>query len=120
MPQLSPALSRRAAQRWGIFTVDELLDDGLEPRQVHRMVQSRSLIAVHPGVYRAASTPHSFEGRCAAACLADTEAVITGPAAARLWGFRHVFVTDVPGVLVAHDRTPVTRGVRLRRTNVLE
>jgi hypothetical protein len=46
--------------------------------------------------------------------------VITGPAAARLWSFRHVFQPDHPILLLEHDRTPLSRGVEIRRTNVLE
>jgi very-short-patch-repair endonuclease len=47
-------------------------------------------------------------------------AIITGVAAARLWEFRHVWRPDVPHVLVGHDRTPITRGVVLRRSNVID
>ena len=79
----------------------------------------RILQRLHNGVYLIASAPLTFEARCAAACLADSEAVVTGPAAARLWEFRHVFRPSVPEVLVRHDRTPITSGVVLRRTNVL-
>ncbi len=102
-----------------MFTICELLDDGFSQRAVRRLVQGGSLISLHAGVYRSASTPDGFETRCVAACLADPEVVVSGPAAARLWGFRHVHRPEVPEVLVSHDRTPMTKGVRIRRTNIL-
>ncbi len=55
-----------------------------------------------------------------AACAADPEVIITGTAAGRLWGFHHIGRPDVPMALVAHARSPITRGVLLRRTNLLD
>jgi hypothetical protein len=55
---------------------------------------------VHPAVYRLASSPDTFEARCAAIVAARPGAVVAGLAAARLWGFRHVFPPTVPEVLV--------------------
>ena len=49
---------------------------------------------------RVATSPDTFESRCVGACAADSQVVITGAAAARLWGFRHVFRPDSPIVLV--------------------
>ena len=67
-----------------------------------------------------ATSPDTFEARCVAACLADPTAIVTGVAAARLWEFRHVWRPEVPQVMVAHDRTPITRGVVLRRSNAID
>lgn len=120
MAEMSALLEHRIAARHGIVTVSELLADGLTTNHIARRVARGSLIRVHHGVLRLASAPDTFESRCAAACAADTELVITGPAAARLWEFRHVFVVDEPIALLAHDRTPVCRGVLLRRTNQLD
>lgn len=66
------------------------------------------------------ASPNTFEARCVAACAADADVVITGAAAARLWEFRHIGRPEVPIVLVTHDRTPIARGVLLRRTNLLD
>lgn len=66
-----------------------------------------------------ATSPDTFEARCAAVSAADPSVVVTGPAAARLWGFRHVFRPDRPYVLVEHGREPVSGNVVIRRTNVL-
>ena len=52
-------------------------------------------------VYRLATSPDTFEARCAAACLADPSAIITGVAAARLW--------ELPTRLAAGDSPPPGR-----------
>lgn len=120
MPYLSSRLAHRVGERHGIVHTDELLADGLTRSGVRRLVGDGLLIRRHSAVYRLATAPDTFEARCAAACAAEPDAVISGPAAARLWEFRHVWRTDEPIVLVRHDRTPLSRGVQLRRTNVLE
>jgi hypothetical protein len=120
MVQLSRSLAARVAQQHGIVTRIDLLADGWSHRQIDASTQRGMLIRVHNGVYRIATSPDTFEARCAAACAADPEVVITSTAAARLWSFRHTWRPDSPIALVAHDRTPITRGVVLRRTNVLD
>ncbi len=119
MPQLSPDLAQLIAGRYGIVTTDELVRDGFSLPSIRRHVGAGVLVRVHTGVYRVATAPDTFESRCVAACLADPEVVITGCAAARLWEFRHVGQPSEPIVLVRHDRSPLTRGVLIRRTNVL-
>ena len=120
MAHIPPALSGRIAERHGIVTTHELVEAGVSRHSIRLLAQNRILLRQHSGVYLVAGSELTFEGRCVAACLADSEAVVTGPAAARLWAFHHVFHPNVPDVLVRHDRTPITRGVTLRRTNVLE
>lgn len=119
MPRFSADLLALAASHHGVVTTSEMLDDGVTRHAVAHLTQERILRRLHNGVYLLASSPLTFEARCAAACLADADAVVTGVAAARLWEFRHVFRPRVPEVLVRHDRTPITSGVTLRRTNVL-
>lgn len=120
MPYLSSELSALVASQHGVVAAEQLIDDGLRRSTIRRLVTAGALVRVHHGVYRVATSPDGFESRCVAACLADRDAVITGPAAARLWEFRHVFRPDRPDVLVPHDRSPITSGVMLRRTNVLD
>lgn len=120
MPQFSPALAERISTRHGVVTRSDLIIDGCSRREIDRLVERGTCIRVHNGVYRLATSPDTFESRCAAACAGDPEVVITGVAAAQLWKFRHVWQTDQPVVLVAHDRTPLARGVVLRRSNVLD
>ncbi|MEO6654019.1 MAG: type IV toxin-antitoxin system AbiEi family antitoxin domain-containing protein [Ilumatobacteraceae bacterium] len=120
MPHLSRQLAARVAARHGIVTVDDLLDDGLTSSAIRRWVTQGVIERCHHGVYRVSTAPDSFESRCAAVCAAEPMAVITGPAAARLWQFRHVFRPDSPIVLVEHDRNPLSGHVEVQRTNVLD
>ncbi len=120
MPVISPDLSAVVAKRYGVVTTEQLIADGWRRDDLRRVVSAGGLIRVHDGVYRVATSPDTFEARCVAASAADPAVVITGAAAARLWEFRHVFRPDEPIVLIEHDRTPITHGVLLRRTNVLD
>ena len=120
MVQLSPQLAALVAERHGIVTLDQLAADGWSRNAVRYRLASGSFVRIHHGVLRVATSPDTFEARCAAACAADPSVVVTGAAAARLWEFRHVFRADEPIVLIEHDRTPITHGVLLRRTNVLD
>ena len=119
MPTISHTLAATVAVRHGIVTHAELSADGVTHHAVRRLVERGMLVAVHKRVYRFATSPDTFESRCAAACAADPFAIVSGVAAARLWEFRHTWRPDVPHLLVGHDRTPVTRGVVLRRSNVI-
>lgn len=120
MVPLSTALTALVARRHGIVTRAELLADGVTTDAVRRAVTAGALVPVHRSTYRVATSPDTLESRCAAASLADPHAVVTGPAAASLWHFRHVRRPIVPTVLLAHDRTTVSSSTILRRTNVLE
>lgn len=120
MLQLNGELTAIVARRHGVVTLDELIAGGVRRDAVRRAVTAGGLVRCHSGTYRLTTAPDTFEARCAAASLADGQAVITGPAAAQLWEFRHVFRPELPIVMVSHDRTPLRKGVVLRRTNVLE
>lgn len=119
MPYPSPRLADAIARRHGIVTSVELIHDGFSRHAIRRLTTAGPLHRIHNGVFRVATAPDTFESRCVAACRADAEAVVTGTSAGRLWGFRHVTSPDEPIVLVRHDRTPLTRGVVIRRTNEL-
>lgn len=119
MPQLSVSLAQRVAVRHGIVSKNELLADGLTQHTLRRLIDGRTIQAIHQGIYRMATSPDTFEQRCAAACLADPSVVITGRAAGQLWEFRHVGISTIPIALVEHDRKPLARGVVLRRSNVI-
>lgn len=120
MPTISRNLATAVAVRHGIVTHAELSADGITQHAVRRLVEQGLLVTVHKRVYRFTTSPDTFESRCAAACAADPFAIVSGVAAARLWEFRHVWRPDLPHLLVGHDRTPVTRGVVLRRSNVID
>ncbi len=112
---LSHPLAVRIAQRHGIVTTDELLDDGVALSSIRGAVRAKLVVRVHNGVYRLATNVESVEGRCVAASLADPTSFVTGVSAARLMQFRSVFHSDVPVVVVAHHRNPFARGVTVRR-----
>ncbi len=120
MGTISPSLAATVAARHGIVTRTDLAADGYTDETLRWQLSNGVLIPVHRGVYRVATSPDTFESRCAAACLADPFAIVTGISAARLWAFRHVWRADVPHMLVGHDRTPITAGVILRRSNVID
>ena len=120
MFHLPADLSAAVAARHGIVTRREILGAGISDDHLRRAVSGGALQRLHRGVYRVAAAPLTFEARCAAACLADDEAVVTGTAAGRLWQFRHVWRPEQPIVAVRHNRSPLNRGVLVRRTNVLE
>jgi len=120
MPHFPPKLSTDVARAHGIVCARDLIGAGYTTNTIRSQVRAGVLIRVHDGVFRVATSPDTFEARCAAACAADSEAVVSGAAAARLWEFRHVFRPDLPYLLVSHNRTPLARGVLIRRTNVLD
>lgn len=120
MALMSADLAAHVAGRHGVVTAHELIADGFSLRALEHHVAVGALVRIHHGVYRVATAPDSFHARCLAACLADPGSIITGVAAARLWDFRHTWRPDLPYVLIGHDRTPITRGVVLRRSNVID
>ncbi len=120
MPHLSADLAAAVAMRHGVVTLPELIADGLSTHAIRRLVTARVLMRCHESVYRLATSPDTFEARCAAVSAADPTVVVTGRAAGRIWGFRHIGrpATD-PIVLVGHGSHAVSGRVIIRRTNVL-
>lgn len=120
MRHLSRQLSDLIARRHGVVRRHELIDNGWSRHRIQSAVAADELVVCHPGVYRVASSPRTFESRCVAACAAEPSLVITGRAAARLWGFRHIRYDGPPIVLAEHDRNPISGEIIVRRTNKLE
>ncbi len=96
MATISRRLAEVVSERHGIVTHDELLADSQTRHSVRRLVETGLLVVEHKHVYRLATSPDTFESRCAAACAADRSAIIDGVAAARLWHFRHVWRPEIP------------------------
>lgn len=119
MYTISTVLAARIAATHGLVTTRQLADDGATTHQIRDLVADGVIVRQHNGIYRLATSPETFESKCASACLADPSIVITGTAAGHLWGFRHVDVPTTPIALVEHDRHPLASGVTIRRTNVL-
>ncbi|MFT4657306.1 MAG: hypothetical protein ACJAXA_000624 [Candidatus Aldehydirespiratoraceae bacterium] len=119
MYNISIELAQQVADTYGVVTNTQLVADGATHHQIRELVSHDVIIRCHNGVYRVATSPATFESACAAACIADPSIVITGLAAAGLWGFRHAGTPTAPIALVEHGRHPLAPGVTIRRTNVL-
>jgi len=88
-----PPLSRLldiAADQHGIVTSRQLFEHGFSRDRVARLVDSDVLVRVVDGAYRVASHADDELARCVAVSLARPGLVVSGPTAARLWGFRRV------------------------------
>lgn len=120
MHPFDPVILNHVASHYGVSSRDQLRELGLTRHQIELMVNRRQLIAIHGGVYRLASTPEPFEGRCLAACLADPELAISHQSAARLSGIRQMRDARYH-VSTSHGRHPVVGGdVRVHHTGVLD
>jgi very-short-patch-repair endonuclease len=117
MLHFSAELAARVAIRHGAVHQSELICDGTAPSSIRRCITAGELIVHHRQTYRVATSQDTFEFRCAAVCLAEQSAIVTGPAAARLWEFRHVKRVDHPIVLIEHGRNALSHGILVRRSN---
>lgn len=109
-----------AAGQHGAVSLAQLRAAGLSDDAVRARVSSRRLRIVHPGVYRVAAAPPSWEGALLAATLA------AGPAAfashhsfARLFGLRGTY-GERPEIVVAGTACPTLRGVRIHRIDRID
>jgi len=123
-------LAAAAAERLGVFSLDELRDIGLTPQAVLRRERRGSLVRIYPGVYALGWRPVTPEARWLAAVKAcGPRTVLSHRAAAAFWGMleradRVLEVTvpgpgtrSIPGVIVHRsrllqpDQTTVERSV---------
>ena len=119
MAFLTPELAAHLAAHHGVVDLCTLLRHGVTLHELDTHRRRGTFVRIHTGVFRVATAPDTFEARCHAACLADAELVLCGPSAARWWKFKHTGTPDLVHAIVAHDRTPVSTGVVLRRSNEL-
>ena len=76
-----------ATRSHGVVTRVQLLAAGVTTAEVRRRVSSGALFRAHPGIYRVGHRAHSVEATFLAAVWACGErAVLSGRAAAHLWG----------------------------------
>jgi Transcriptional regulator, AbiEi antitoxin len=105
-------LARIARRQHGLVTRKQLLAAGISKEEIRRRIQKGALLVVHPGVYRVGHKAPSIEARYLAAVLACGDgAVLSGHAAAYLWGL--IKGTAPPPEVTAPKRRKV-RGVRTR------
>lgn len=78
-----------AAHR-GIITRARLFELGLTRDRILGLIHAGTLVPVLRGVYRMPVVPFDETARCVAVCAAHDDALVCGPSAGRLWGFRRV------------------------------
>jgi hypothetical protein len=76
------------AGQHGVASVEQLRQSGLSTRQIELLADAGALELVLRGAYRSPSRTFDAIARCSSVCLARPRAVIAGPSAGRLWGFR--------------------------------
>jgi very-short-patch-repair endonuclease len=113
-------VAQRAAEEWGVLSIDELRDCGLSPVGVAVRVRNGRLHPVHRGVYAVGHTNLPLEGRFLAAVKAcGPGAVLSHFAAGAHFGFLR-WDDRYPEVTVLGTSTRLHRGVRVHRTCVLD
>ena len=81
-------VARRAADAWGVLSLDELFACGLSRTEVRVRVRNGRLHPLHRGVYAVGHANVTLEGRFLAAVKAcGRGAVLSHHSAASLWGF---------------------------------
>ena len=110
-------LLEMAAERFGVFRRDDAFAAGLSRQGIQTRLGSGLWVPEHPGIYRVAGAPSSFEQAVMAACLAGGDATVAShSAAAALWNLAtiepHVDITIAP------DRRRQLQGVRVHRSPV--
>ena len=111
-------MARIAGRQHGVVTMGQLLDAGLNRDAVKRRVGKGLLHREHPGVYRVGHRAPSIEARYIAAVLAcGAKAVLSGPAAAYLFGLIKG-AAPAPEVSTTADRR--VAGVVTRRVRCLD
>lgn len=110
-----------AVDQHGHVTVRQALSAGVTHQALSRLSKQGALIRVHPGVYRLASAPVTFEGRAMAAVLAGGPGAVASHSwAAQLLGITRVPVTEQPEILCPGSRTRQVVGVRVHSSRELE
>jgi len=93
---------------------------GFSTRQIRARVAAGELQECHPGVYRSAASPVTFEQRLMAACLAaGPQAAVSHAAAAWLWGLLPR-PPDHPSVTVPPHLRPRLKAVEVHRLTDLD
>ena len=112
-------LADLAAGQHGVVTLAQLLELGFSRTTVSRLAAERGWGRPHPGVYLLPGSARTFAQRVVAAQRAlPVSSVVTGAAAAHLYGLR-----PPPGVIHLligeHDRPIAPEGTHLTRTRTL-
>jgi very-short-patch-repair endonuclease len=68
----------------------QLISWGLTDRQIEYRLTTKLFLPIQPSVIKVAGSPDTLEQQAAACCLCVPDAVLAGPSAGRLWGFRRM------------------------------
>jgi hypothetical protein len=113
-------VAARAANRWGVLSLDELRDCGLSRQAVAVRVARGSLHPLHRGVYAVGHANPPIEGRFLAAVKACGDgAVLSHFSAAALLGIVR-WDERYPEVTVVGSGARLHRGIRVHRTRELD
>jgi hypothetical protein len=119
-PRPDIRVAQRAAEEWGVLSLDELRDCGLSRKGVAVRARRGHLHRVHHGVYAVGHPSLPLEGRFLAAVKAcGRGAVLSHFSAAALWGFVE-WDDRYPEVTVRRARARTYRGLRVHKTRVRE
>jgi very-short-patch-repair endonuclease len=111
-------LALMASLRHGVVTRVQLLEAGLTSKEIAARVRSGALLREHRGVYRVGHRAPSVEATYLAAVLAAGEgAVLSGRAAAYLWGL--IKGSPPPAVVITTTERRI-QGVRTHRSRRLD
>jgi very-short-patch-repair endonuclease len=106
-------IGRIARSQHGVVTRKQLLEAGITIKELKGRLRRKTLLRVHPGVYRVGHRAPSIEARYMAAVLACGEgALLSGLAAAHLWGLTRG-TAPPPEVIAPTERR--VKGVKTRR-----
>jgi len=113
------AVTSWAERHLGLVTRRVALNAGMTERQLDHLIASGVLEVIHPGVYRIAGVPPTWEGDLSAACLAvGGLTVASHRAAIGLWGLDGA----EPGymeIATTRAHSPELRGVIVHRSTDL-
>jgi hypothetical protein len=113
-------VARRAADAWGVLSLDELFACGLSRTEVRVRVRNGQLHPLHRGVYAVGHANVTLEGRFLAAVKASGPgAVLSHVSAAALWGFMQ-WDDRYPEVTVVGTAPRAHPGLRIHRTTTFD
>ena len=109
------SLEERAETQLGLFTLGQAIDAGVNRTTLYRRQRLGRYVLLHPGVFRFAGLPESWESSVLAACLAaGDKAVASHRTAAHVWGLSDP--ADDIEITLPGQCHPRLRGVRVHRS----
>jgi len=113
MSEIDAAIAAIARTQHALFTAKQAQHLGVTPKAVRTRIASGRWERVHPGVFRIAGTPLSWEGRALAACLTTDGGLGSHLAAAHLYGHNGFGPVGVIDVTIPRPQRPAPRiGIR--------